>query len=168
MKNVYSKLIFGRAKLNCCISHTFLNLHFWSSLGQFILGFLIHQHYSKIKVLLYSMEVEKNSHQAKLPPSLISCEITIGLVIISSQICYYYVLPLKNRPQSQARPIISNDLTYFFFLSAKTSTKFTKTKTGHTYDNPSHQGLRGQFCSLKNDLSSWSRQMWSSHGFPHF
>ena len=78
------------------------------------------------------------------------------------------LLPLKNRPQSQARPIISNDLTYFFFLSAKTSTKFTKTKTGHTYDNPSHQGLRGQFCSLKNDLSSWSRQMWSSHGFPHF
>ena len=80
------------------------------------------------------MQVEKkNSHQAKLPPSLISCEITIGLVIISSQISYY-----SEKSASVTRPIISNDLTYFFFLSAKTSTKFTKTKTGHTYDNPSH------------------------------
>ena len=148
--------------------HSSVNLQFGNSLRQYyILVFIMYQNCSKIKVLLYNMQVEKISHQAKLPPSLISCEITIGLVIISSQICYCYVLPLKNWPQSQARPIISNDLT-FFFLSAKTSTKFTKTKTGHTYDNPSHQGLRGQFCSLKNDLSSWSRQMWSSHGFPHF
>ena len=77
--------------------HSSVNLQFGNSLRQYyILVFLMYQNCSKIKVLLYNMQVEKISHQAKLPPSLISCEITIGLVIISSEICYYC---LWNRPQ---------------------------------------------------------------------
>ena len=154
--------------MNCCISYTFLNLHFWSSLGQFILGFLIHQHYSKIKVLLYNMQVEK-----KFPPGKIASFIDFVWNNNWFSHNFFSNLLLLCTASEKSASVTSKTNNFkwfdiFFFLSAKTSTKFTKTKTGHTYDNPSHQGLRGQFCSLKNDLSSWSRQMWSSHGFPHF
>ena len=164
MKNVYSKLIFGRAKLNCCISHIYLPqfaILDWQFKGI---------SFSDSPTLLKNqgLAIQYAGWKKKFPPGKIASFIDFvwNNNWFSHNFFSNFLLLWKIGLSHK-----TNNFKWFdiiFFLSAKTSTKFTKTKTGHTYDNPSHQGLRGQFCSLKNDLSSWSRQMWSSHGFPHF